>query len=203
MLVSSGSSNVLIFLISTVTFLFVMALMLRFLTQLFRGDFYNPITQFIVKITQPALNILNRFMPRHNRIDFSVIFLAIFVIFIKLFMLKSLGQEQYSISGAILSMQQASVGALIYLAMLELLDFVFDIFFFTIVAQAIMSWLNPATYNPMITFLEGITYPLLNFVRRFVPNVGGIDISPILAIILLIVSKMIIFPSLIQVVKVF
>ncbi|RLA06212.1 MAG: YggT family protein [Gammaproteobacteria bacterium] len=202
MIISSGSSNILIFLINTLSYLFVMALLLRFLTQLLRGDYYNPITQFIVKITQPVLNLVNRFIPRHSIIDLAAIFLAIVIIFLKILSLKMLNIEQYSIVGAMISLQSTSIPALLYLSMLEIIDFIFDIFFFAIVIQAIMSWLNPATYNPMVTFLEGLTYPILNLVRRFIPDLGGIDLSPILAILLLQIIQMIIFPALIQLIRI-
>jgi YggT family protein len=180
-----------------------MAVLLRFLTQLLRGDYYNPITQFIVKITQPILNIVNRFIPRHSTIDIAAILLAIVVIFIKLLSLKILDTEQYSIVGATITLQSATIPALIYLSILEIIDFIFDIFFFAIVVQAIMSWLNPATYNPMVTFLEGLTYPILNLVRRFMPDLGGVDLSPILAILLLQIMQMVLFPALIQLVSIF
>lgn len=64
----------------------------------------------------------------------------------------------------------------------RLLDLLLDIYFYIIVARAILSWVNPDPYNPIVRFLYQATEPVLGRIRRFIPYMGGIDLSPIIVI---------------------
>lgn len=172
-----NTDNPLIFLIDTLFDIYIALLLLRFLLQQVGADFYNPISQFIVKMTQPPVKIARRIIPAYRRIDLATLVLAVVFIFIKLFVLTSLGGYR------------ASAGALLLVSLHDLISLLFDIFIFAIFIQAILSWINPDPYNPVVAILRSLTAPVLRPVQRMVPMVGGLDFSPIVALIGLMFLK--------------
>jgi YggT family protein len=80
----------------------------------------------------------------------------------------------------------------------QLLGTVIHIYVFIIIAAAIISWVNPDPFNPIVRFLYGVTDPVLRPIRRFIPVVGGIDVSPIVAILLLEFARYFVVGSLIE-----
>ncbi len=172
-----NTDNPLIFLIDVVFDIYIALLLLRFLLQQVGADFYNPISQFIVKMTQPVVKIARRIIPSYRRIDVATLVLVLIFVFIKLSTLTAIGGYR------------ASAGSLLLLSLHDLISLVFDIFIFAIFIQAILSWINPDPYNPMMTILRSLTAPVLRPVQRMVPMVGGLDFSPIVALIGLMFLK--------------
>ncbi len=71
-----------------------------------------------------------------------------------------------------------------FLAIATVLDYVLVIFMWIVVARAVLSWVNPDPYNPIVRFIYNVTEPVLGYIRRYVPiNFGGIDFSPILVLL--------------------
>jgi YggT family protein len=175
-----------VFLIDTLFSLYILAVMLRFLLQWTRSDFYNPVSQFLLKITHPPLKIMRRFIPSFGRIDTSSLLLALLLQFIANF--------------AILAIKSLSIGvmALILLSFTDLLKMLLDIFIYAIIASAILSWFAAGSYSSASGILYGLTEPLLNVCRRLVPDIGGIDLSPLAALVLLQLTKMMLLPPLHQ-----
>ncbi len=160
------------FLIDTVFGLYILAVMLRFLLQLVEADFYNPVSQFLVKITHPPLRILRRFIPSFGRMDTASLVL--------MFALQMLGDYLVSyLQGG----GQVAVGALAALSFIQLVKLVFNVFIFAIIIQALLSWINPDPYNPVYSLLSDLTEPVMRPCRRLLPPIGGLDLSPIIAII--------------------
>jgi YggT family protein len=176
----------IVFLIDTLFSLYILAIVLRFLFQWTRADFYNPISQFLVKITHPPLKILRRIVPAVGKIDTSSIVLALAV--------------QMLANFSILALQGVIVGvaALIIMSFTHLLSLLINVFIFAIFARAILSWFDPGNYNPASSLLHSLTEPLLALCRKVIPDLGGIDLSPLVALVVLQLAKMMILPPLSQ-----
>ena len=184
---STYVTDPIIFVIDTVFSLYILAVLLRFLLQWCGADFYNPISQFLVKVTHPPLKILRRFVPSIGKIDTSSL-----VLILALQML-----ADFSIS-LLFSGSMVNIGALTLTAIAQLISLLLNIFVFTIFASAILSWVNPGSFYSTASILTTLSNPLLNIIRRGIPDLGGIDLSPLVALVLLQLAKMLILPPLQQ-----
>lgn len=187
---NSYFSGLGVFLVDTLVSLYVFALMLRFLLQWAEADFYNPISQFLVKLTHPPLRYLRRFIPSVGRIDTASLGLML--------ALQMFGDY------LVFTLQQisASPGSLLVVALGQLLEIVYNILFYSILISVVLSWVAPRGYNPAIKLLYDLTDPLLSFFRRYLPPMGGIDLSPLIALVALQFAKMAIMPLLQQLIVV-
>jgi YggT family protein len=82
------------------------------------------------------------------------------------------------------------------LAMARLIELVLWAYFWVIIARAVISWVNPDPFNPIVRFLYRVTEPVLRPIRNMMPNLGGIDISPIIVILIIIFIQEVILPNL-------
>ncbi len=174
----------LAFLVDTLFSLYIMAVMLRFLLQWARADFYNPLSQFLVRITQPLLHPLRRVVPGWGGIDFSAVLLMIILQMISL---------------ALLMMIAGVTPRLEYLILrtpAELIGLLLNVYLVAIIVRAILSWVNPHDYNPAMTILLSLTEPVIRPFRAILPPLGGVDLSPLAAIIAIQVAKMLVMPPL-------
>jgi len=174
----------IIFLIDTLFSLYIMAILLRFLLQWCGADFYNPISQFLVKITHPPLRIMRRFVPSIGKIDSSSL-----VLMLSLQML-----ADFSI--LLLKGVSINIGALVILSMTQLISLLLNVLVFSVFARALLSWMNPGTFYAAVSIVEALSNPILNLCRKMIPNLGGIDLSPLAALLLLQMAKMVILPPL-------
>ncbi|MEW6647495.1 MAG: YggT family protein [Pseudomonadota bacterium] len=172
----------LTFLISTVISLYILAVMLRFLFQLTRADFYNPLTQFIVKITSPALRPLRRIIPGWGGMDIAALVLMLLLQMLSVWLV------------FLLAGRPVDPLNLLIVSVAQLVDLAFSVFIFAILIQAILSWITPGTYNPVTSVLFSLTEPVLRRVRRVIPPVSGFDLSPLVAILGLQVVRMLVMP---------
>ena len=189
-------SDALHFLVTTLFDLYVMVVALRFLMQWVRADYYNPVAQFVVKATSPLLNPLRRMIPGWGGLDLAALVLAIALLVLKLLILQAMDLGVVRISGSMVTLAQAGIGSVLIVAMVELLALLFNIAFFAIIIQAVLSWVSPGQYNPVGALLNSLTRPLLGPIQRFVPPIGGLDLSPLVALIGLQVAKMLVIPPL-------
>ena len=166
-------SNALVFLISTAFGLYILAVMLRFLFQLFRADFSNPFSQFLLTITTPVLRPLRRFIPGIGGIDWPAVVLMLILKIAELLIVGSL-------QGGV-----PPLGNLIIIAIASLMQTAIYVIMFALIIRAILSWVAPQTYNYMTSLLASITEPLLTPIRRRMPATGGIDFSMLVLIIIL------------------
>jgi len=171
-----------IFLVKVLFGLYATLVVLRFLLQLTRADFYNPLSQFIVKATKPLLNPLRRVIPGVSGIDVASLVLAWFVLTLEQLAILALAGAGFQLAGAAL------------LAIPELISLIINVFLFAILIQVIISWINPGGYNPAIGLIHGLTEPLLAPVRRRMPNMGGLDLSPMGVMLGLVVLEMLLIP---------
>lgn len=161
--------NPFIFLIDILFQLYATALLIRLLLQWVRADFYNPVSQFIVKITNPPVKPLRKIIPGFGGIDIATLVLAYLVIAIKVMLVYQ------TVNPLVIGVVAAG----------QTLTLIISIFLYSIIIQAILSWVNPDPYNPAVSLLNSLTNPVLKHFRRLIPPISGMDISPIFAIITL------------------
>ena len=181
---SSYLTNPLVFLIQTLFGVYILAVLLRFLLQTVRADFYNPISQFLVKATNPPLKILRRFIPGFGGIDIASLVLAWALQALELLLVL-----------AITSGAMSLIGPLLW-AIPALVELVINIYLFAILIQVILSWVSPGNYNPASALIYSLTAPILRPAQRLLPPMGGLDLSPMLVMIGLVLLKMLLMPPL-------
>lgn len=169
----SGFIEALIYIIQTLGSLYLLIVLLRFILQLVRADFYNPLSQFIVRATQPLLRPMRRFIPSLLGLDMSSLLLAILIQL--LLMVVTLTLMGYGVGGFLLQ--------LLIWSILSITSLFLKVFFFALIISVILSWVAPHSYNPAAQLVNQLCEPLLAPFRRLLPNLGGLDISPIFAFI--------------------
>ncbi len=170
-----------IFLIDTIFSIYITIMYLRFILQQVGADFYNPISQFIVKATQPLVKPARKIIPSIGKIDTASIALTLLLVIIKSFLIY-----------AVFSNYQLSLVQLFIISLREIITLTFNIFIFSIFIQAILSWVNPDPYNPFSSILNNITSPVLRPIRQVLPPMGVIDLSSLVALIGLMFLKLLV-----------
>lgn len=168
------------FLIDTVIGLYMLAVILRFLLQWVRADFYNPISQFLVTVTNPPLVALRRLIPGMFGIDLASIVLLLALAVAKIYLI-------YTISG----LTPRFPGVLL-LAVGEVIQLGVYVFIFAMLIRVVLSWIQPGGYNPVLVLINQLTEPMMAPARRIIPPFGGLDISPILVFIFLYLTLMLV-----------
>jgi YggT family protein len=163
-----------VFLVQTLFGFYILAVMLRFLLQCVRADFYNPLVQFLVRITNPPLLPLRRIVPGYKGLDLASVVLALALQLVEVLLI------------TLLLERSASVGGLLLLTVAELFKLLINIYLWGLVIQAVLSWFNPDPYHPAARLLAQLTAPLLRPARRLLPPISGVDLSPMLVIVALI-----------------
>jgi YggT family protein len=179
-------TNPIELILSTVFSLYIGAVMLRFLLQWCRADFRNPISKFLIMLTHPPLKIMRRFIPSIGNIDTSSLVLMMVL--------------QVFADGSLELLQGASIsiGGLILISFAHLLALLLNVLFYAVFGRALLSWFNQGSFNDVSMLLYSLTEPMLNVCRRMLPNLGGLDLSVILAILGLQLAEMLLLPPLYQ-----
>jgi YggT family protein len=167
-------SNVTVFLLQTVFSLYIGAVVLRFLLAWAQADFYNPLSQFLITITNPLLKPLRRIVPSLGPVDTASVVLALGLKTLELWLLGLLAGLRFA------------PWALLVVAVVQLLELVVYIYIFSIIIQAVLSWVSPGSQhygNPIASLLYSLNEPLLRPLRQIMPQAGMIDLSPLVAII--------------------
>jgi len=186
MMGSSYVTNPLEFLINTLFGLYILTVMLRFLLAVTGADFYNPVSQFLVKVTNPLLLPLRRVIPSIGKTDTSALLLML-----------SLQMVSFGLI-ALLRVGQVSIVSLLVLSVAELVGLFLNVLLFSILIQVVLSWVSPGTHNPVVSILYSITEPVMRPCRRLLPPISGIDLSPLVALIGIQLVKMLLLPPLQQ-----
>jgi YggT family protein len=158
------------FVLQIAAFLFVA----RFLLQACRVDFYNPVSQGLVKVTDPVLRPMRMLLPAYRNLDIAAFIAAIVV---QIVLITSLGALQ----GAYLG----NAGVIFAEGVLQVMMLIIRIFWWSILIVIIAGWIAPGSNHPALALLHQITEPLLAPARRLLPSMGGLDFSPILVFLLL------------------
>ena len=185
----SGSylTNPIAFLIEVVFGLYVAIVMLRFLFQWVKADFYNPISQFVIKVTTPVLNPLRSFIPGYGGADLAALVLA--------WLLKSV---ELALLALLAGLGTNPLGALLW-AIPALIGLTINIFLFAVFVRVILSWVNPDPYHPGVALLERLTDPLMRPAQQFLPPISGLDLSPVLVVVGLMLLQMVLLPPLLAI----
>jgi YggT family protein len=194
---SSYLASPLLLIINTIFDLYVMLVLLRFLLQMFRANFYNPVSQFIVRATTPPLKPLRRIIPGFAGQDMAALVLCLILLMIKYLLIRSLGVGALDIANVVTPIASISIAGLVFVAIAEILATFINIFLFAIIIQVILSWVNPGAYNPVTAVVASISNPVMRPIRRFIPAMGGLDLSPLFATLALMVIKMLLIPPVI------
>ncbi len=178
-------SAALEFIVDSLFGFYLMALIIRALLQMGRANPANSITRFIIMITKPPVALCQYFLPTIKQFDLAIVFIALVLVMLKLEILFFLQTHLWL----------PNFLGLVVWAFADLLQQVFNLFFFAILAQVIISWVAMGRYHPMMEVLFHITNPVLRPFQRLIPAIGGLDISPIFAIMLLkTLDILILFP---------
>jgi YggT family protein len=168
---NNSAVNALTYLVGTLIDLYVASVLLRLLLQWVRADFYNPLSQLLIKLTNPALVPLRRFIPAIGRLDTAAVVLMLALEFIGVWLAGKIGSSA-------MEWQQIVAFSVIKLLMTLLMTY-----FFLIIVAVILSWLGQGLRHPFIPLVFQLTEPVLRPIRRIIPPIAGIDLSPLFALI--------------------
>jgi YggT family protein len=180
-----GLDTAAVYILQTLGSLYLLVVLLRFILQLVRADFYNPLSQFIVRATQPLLKPLRKVIPGLAGLDLASLVLAILVQL--LLMTLTLMLMGYGVGNPL----QLLVWSIIGVTALFL-----KVFFFALIISVILSWVAQGSHNPAVELINQMCEPLLAPIRRFMPNLGGLDLSPIVAFLALNLIDMLVIRNL-------
>lgn len=170
-------------LIATLLQLYLYVFLLRIILQWVRADYYNPVSQLISRVTHPLIRPLQGFVPRWPRFDPAAAFVLLVLMCVYIQVM------------ALLWGQRIGVLDVVMLALVKLVVLTLNLYIFSLVVQAILSWVGPGFSNPAGNLLWVMNEPLLKPVRRVIPPASGLDFSPMIVILLLIfVRRLILLP---------
>lgn len=180
------------FILSAVAVLFL----IRFVLQATRADFYNPICQGIVRYTDPVLKPLRVVLPTYRNLDLAA-FVATWLVSIATIVVAVIMTGGYS-NGTVVELVQSLglvVGAIVG-GVYRTLDLFLSFYWIAIFLSIIVSFVAPATYNPVISLLQQICEPVLAPARRLLPTMGGLDLSPLIVFLVLALLQRFFLPGL-------
>ena len=173
-------TSAIVFIINALTSLYLLVLLLRFWLPWLRADFRNPLAQGILKLTSPLVVPVRRIVPSFGRLDTATVLVAFIVQYIAVLLM-------LLIMGLTPGIAPIAITSVVKLVVLSINLFVYAIFI-----RIILSWIAPGAYNPATAIITTLTEPVLRPFRRLVPPLGGFDISPIFAIILLLAATIVV-----------
>jgi YggT family protein len=176
-----------IYLIQSVVSFYTIIVFLRLLLQLTRADFYNPVSQFVVKATAPILNPMRRVIPGWGGVDVSSLVLIVVLQVLQLMAVILM-----------LGYPLPNIALLVAWSVVGLLGLVLNFYFWAILIQVILSWVAPQSHNPALNLIYQVTEPVMGFARKLIPPIGGMDFSPIIVFMVIQLLKILVLGSLIQ-----
>ena len=165
-----GSAGLM--LVNTLVNIYLFVLMLRFLLQFSQADYYNPMSQGIVKATQPVVAPIQKFLRPVGRIDIATLFVGFLlkvIVIIAVFQIAGFGMPP--LQGLLLA------------GIAGVLNAILKIYFFALIIMIILSWVAPRANHPGALLVMQIVEPIMAPVRRVIPPLGMIDLSPIVVFI--------------------
>lgn len=162
------------FLIDFVFNIYLMVVLLRLWLQFARADFYNPFSQFVVKATQPIVAPMRRILPSIGRLDTATFVLALIVAGLKIVTLN-----------VVLGGSGLNIMSVVILSFVIVIKEILTLVMYVLILRAIMSWVSQGN-NPMELVLSQLTEPMLAPIRKRMPEMGGLDLSMMVVIVLLL-----------------
>jgi len=171
--VNGSGINAVSYLVGTLIDLYITAVLLRLLLQWVRADFYNPVCQFLVKVTDPLIVPLRRVIPSIRRLDTASVLLI-------------LALEIFGVwIASRISSSPLNFAQLVQFSLVKLAASLLMTYFFLIIASVILSWVGARMRHPVIPLLYQLTEPVLLPFRKIIPPIAGIDLSPLFALIVI------------------
>ncbi|MFL0806308.1 MAG: YggT family protein [Oceanobacter sp.] len=172
-------------LVNSIGSLILLIFLLRFLLQLVRADFYNPISQFVVRFSNPLLVPLRRMIPGFGGLDVASLVLAY-------------GTQLILMAAILMVAGQTALPwmNLVFWALIGVFSLFVNIYFWGLLIMVIASWLAPNSYNPALILINQILDPVMRPIRRMMPDLGGLDLSPIVLMLTIqMVEILVIYPA--------
>jgi YggT family protein len=169
----------LIFIISTLVRLYLLVMLLRFWLPWLRADFRNPVAQGILRLTSPLVVPLRRVIPPIGPFDTATVIVTFALQYLLVLVVLAIGGKS------------AGIAPIALTSLIELLRLSLHLFTFAIFIQIILSWFAQGTYNPATAFISMLAGPVLRPFRSLIKPIGGLDISPVFAIILLLAADIV------------
>jgi YggT family protein len=155
-------------LISSLGSLYILTVLLRFLLQASRADFYNPVSQAIVKLTSPLVNPFRRIIPGWRGFDFASLVLAL--------VLNCVATALLILAAGF---ELPSIGVIISWSAVGLLAFILNIYFYAVLISVIVSFIAPYSAHPVLLVVHQLLEPIYRLIHRVIPSMGGLDFSPL------------------------
>ena len=184
-------SNAGVYLVQTFFGLYTILIMVRFLMQVSRADYYNPICQSIIRLTDPGIRPLRRVLPSAYGVDFATLAAAYLVQLVGVMLIMMLW-------GGPVFMPIYAVWVL-----LGLFSIIFSIYFFALIIMVISSWIAPQSGHPALSLVNQIIEPICTPARKLLPPMGGMDFSIILVFVFInLVDEILVITPLAQLLKI-
>ena len=181
-----GSALAQIF--NTIAGLYLLFVVARFLLQLAKADFYNPISQAVFRATDPVVRVLRSFIPGYKGVDFSSLILAFIVQFLAI-----------SVTILLYGGSIPSVGFIITWSFIGILNFIILFYYYALIASIVMSFVMMFSGNmnphPILLLVWQITEPIMAPFRRVIPPMGGLDFSPIFIFLIIVLIRNFIYQT--------
>lgn len=174
-------SDIGTYLVQTLFELYLFIVVARFLLQVARADFYNPISQFIVKATNPLLLPIRKIVPGLGGLDLASLVLGIILQVVAMSILLLL--QGYGLYNPAMLALWGFIG---------LVQMAVNVYFVALLASIILSWIAPGSYNPAVLLVSQLVAPIMRPIQAILPSMGGLDISPIFAFIGINIAKILI-----------
>jgi YggT family protein len=176
----SNIASAIVFIVNAVTSLYLLVLLLRFWMPWLRADFRNPLAQGILRLTSPIVIPVRRIVPSFGRLDTATVLVAFIIQYLSVLLL------------LLIMGQAAAIPVIALTAIVKLVVLSINLFVYAIFIRIILSWISQGGYNPATAIIATLTEPVLRPFRRLIPPLGGFDISPIFAIILLLAATIVV-----------
>lgn len=170
---ASGALNALTFIINSIAQLYLLVLLLRLFMPWMGATFHNPVAQAILKLTSPLVVPVRRILPPIGKLDTATLTVAFGIQYLVILLISVIRR----FAPGIVPIAVTSIVNLVVLAL--------NLFVFAIIIRVVLSWVSPGSYNPATAMIHSLTEPVMRPFRRLLPPIGGIDLSPVFAIILL------------------
>ena len=182
------AGNAVAQIFNTIAGLYLLFVVARFLLQLAKADFYNPISQAVFKITDPMVKVFRSFIPGYRGIDFSSLILAFFVQFAAI-----------SLTILFYGGSLPSISFIVTWSFVGVLNFIILFYYYALIASIVMSFVMMFSGNmnphPILSLVWQITEPIMSPVRKVIPPMGGLDFSPIFIFLIIGLIRNFIYQS--------
>ena len=195
---ASPALNAIGFILGILFNLYAVVVAVRFVMQIVRADYYNPLAQAVVKLTDPLLIPLRRFIPSIKKYDTASLVLIFAVLFLKILLFKVLALGGVPVIGSAFIVSELPLVKMVLLALLDVLHQFFNVFIYALIIQAILSWIPNSGGNPVQAMVAAIGAPVLRPMRNIIPPMGGIDLTVFFTIIGLFAIRIFLIGSLRQ-----